>query len=134
MAIKNHLPPSSAGIGKTFIQASDTEIRAARKAKFEGPAAVNDGNKTPIIPTGPVTESPTVLIASLPLSRTFPSKLSCCPTPEIKFQTNCPRPLNVSPVSCKVSPAPQLVHSKSNKIKIQKTSLLIFLRMRNLAR
>ena len=64
IAIKSHRPPSNAGIGKTFIHAKETEINAPRKAKLVGPAEVNAGNSTPIIPTGPETESPTDEIAA----------------------------------------------------------------------
>ena len=70
IAIRSQRPPSSAGIGNTFMQANDTEINAARKAKLDGPAAVKAGNSTPMMPTGPETESPTDEMAALPVSRT----------------------------------------------------------------
>ena len=108
MAINSQRPPSSAGIGNTFIQAKETESNAAKNAKLAGPAEVNAGNSTPIIPTGPDTESPTEEIASCPFCRTYESGLNCEPTPDIKFQTITPRPLKVSPVSCAVKPTPTI--------------------------
>ena len=104
--MRSHRPPSKAGIGSTFIHASDTEISAVRNAKLAGPAEVNAGNNTPIIPTGPDTESPTDEIASCPLCRTFASGLNSDPTPDTKFHSIIPSPLKVSPVICTVNPAP----------------------------
>ena len=83
--MSNHRPPSNAGIGNTFIQASDTDIKAVKNAKLVGPAAVNAGNSTPTIPTGPDTESPTDEIASWPFCLTLASGLNNEPTPVVSL-------------------------------------------------
>ena len=51
-AIVNHRPPSSAGIGSTFITASVSEMIAASSKICVTPELSTDGNRTPKMPTG----------------------------------------------------------------------------------
>ena len=58
-AVTNHRPPSSAGIGKTFITASVSEIIAAIINTYVAPAFSAAGKMMPKIASGPATLSPT---------------------------------------------------------------------------
>ena len=56
--VKNHLPPSRAGMGKVFIQANVKEIIAAKNKTVTSPDCAACGKITPIIPIGPDTPAP----------------------------------------------------------------------------
>ena len=104
--IRNQRPPSRAGIGRTFIQAREMEITAAKKARLVGPALVKAGKSTPIIPTGPETESPTLLICFFPSSLVWLSPLNCLTTPWKIFLMSSPKPSKVLVVIWAVVPIP----------------------------
>ena len=105
MVIRSQRPPSSAGIGRTFIQARLTEIRAARKAMSEA-EPTKAGKIVPSIPTIPVTPCPASEICSLPCSRVEESRETWRAAPVMRFQSIFPNPTKVSLVSWAVVPSP----------------------------
>ena len=57
MVIMSHLPPSRAGIGKTFMQAREMEITAIKRKSMVGPEWIRFGKYPPMMPTMPETPS-----------------------------------------------------------------------------